>query len=117
MADSIEPSITHASNGETPPSTTDGGTTSIDTSLAALHEQIDAIESSVASRTYQASVVDVGDDVCLFRVQNPPTSFEHGQDITLILTPNESAQKPPTNEQNNGSDQPTTVPDITPEEP
>jgi putative mRNA 3-end processing factor len=69
-------------------SATDGGTPSatIDSSLAELHEQIDAIESTVEERTYQASVVDAGGDVCLLRVQNPP-SLEHGQDISLVLSP------------------------------
>lgn len=106
---------TPASNSETTTSATDGGTTSIDASLAALHEQIDAIESTVTSRTYQASVVDAGDDMCLFRLQNPPVSLEHGQDITLVLDPTENTREPLTNERENSSNPDTTVPDTTTE--
>jgi putative mRNA 3-end processing factor len=72
-------------------SATDGGATTIDASLASLHEQINEIESTVVGRTYQASVVDAGGDVCLFRVQNPPSSFDHGQDVTLVLDPGDNA--------------------------
>lgn len=67
----------------------DGGTpasTTINTSLAELHEQISTLESTVDERTYQANVVDAGGDVCLLRVQDPP-SFKHGQDISLVLGP------------------------------
>ncbi|MFC7191816.1 hypothetical protein [Halocatena marina] len=79
-------------------------TTSVDASLQALREQIDNIESVVAGQIYQASVVDAGDDVCLFRVQNPPASFEHGQNVSLIIDSAETLQTVDVSEQENGSE-------------
>lgn len=70
-------------------SATDGGTTSISASLAALNEQLTTVQSIIDGRTHRASVVDAGDDVCLFRIQNPPASFEHGQKVNLLVTEDE----------------------------
>jgi putative mRNA 3-end processing factor len=82
-------------------SATDGGTpasTAIDTSLAKLHEQISTIESTVDQRTYQASVVDAGGDVCLLRMRDPP-SFKHGQDVSFVLSPIDNVPELTTSEE------------------
>lgn len=70
-------------------SATDGGTTSIGASLAALNDQLTTVQSIINGRTHDARVVDAGNDVCLFRIQNPPASFEHGQEVTLLVTGDE----------------------------
>lgn len=78
--------LSSANNGiSAESSATDGGMTSIGGSLAALREQLTTVESIIDGRAHHASVVDAGDDVCLFRVQNPPASLEHGQEVTLLV--------------------------------
>ncbi len=81
----IAPPPTANDDASTGSSATDGGMTSVGASLAALREQLTTVESIIDGRTHRASVVDAGDDVCLFRVQNPPASFEHGQEVTLLV--------------------------------
>ncbi|RRJ32201.1 MBL fold metallo-hydrolase [Halocatena pleomorpha] len=66
-------------------SATDGGTTSIGVSLAALNDQLTTVRSMIDGRTHRASVVDAGDGVYLFRVQDPPAAFEHGQEVSLLV--------------------------------
>lgn len=87
-------STTAPTNGSvTESSATDGGTASIGGALTALGEQLSVVKSIVNDRTHRARVVDAGGDVCLFRVQDPPASFEHGQTVTLLLYPDENRQQ------------------------
>ncbi|MFC6965236.1 hypothetical protein ACFQL7_28640 [Halocatena marina] len=87
-------------------------TASINTSLASLREQINYIESIVDGQKCQASVIDAGGDVCLFRVQDPPMVFEHGENVTLVLDTAEQVEEATHSEQENGSDPIDTLDEI-----
>ncbi|UPM43501.1 hypothetical protein [Halocatena salina] len=89
-------------------SATDGGTTSIGASLAALNERLTTVQSMIDGRTHRASVVNAGDDVYLFRIRNPPASFEHGQEVSLLVTADDDhGLNPPQESQRQAGTEPT----------
>lgn len=75
-------------NGATLPTGSLGQNDDVSSLISSLTDVLDRLghgEHTGGNRTYRARVVDADEDVCLFRLDDPPESFDHGQSVTVVL--------------------------------